>query len=174
MADLCGGAPAARLLGMSDTGVENVHVGDARLIVAVPEREDVLPEGPIKVSANRRRSEKGPLAVACASADLVLTFAVLDPATGGDYLAEWASGVVAFVTAGRSSAERIHAVGEMIRAAGIRSVSAVLVGADNTDQSLGSIGIDAAAAVDRAAFPTGPSADDVGMTPPVDIRAPRH
>ncbi|MGN6679636.1 MAG: hypothetical protein ACTHKL_17880 [Streptosporangiaceae bacterium] len=171
MADLCSGAPGARLLGMNDAGVQRVRVGDTSLIVGVPEQETALPEGPIKVSTSRRRSEKSPVAAACASADLVLTLAVLDPALGGDHLADWASGVVVFVTTGRSSAERIHAVGEMIRAAGIRSVSAVLVGADKTDQSLGSAGMQAA---DQTAFPDGSGGDDVGMTPPVDIRAPRR
>ncbi|HUK73238.1 MAG TPA: hypothetical protein VLW50_31570, partial [Streptosporangiaceae bacterium] len=44
---------------------------------------------------------------------------------------------VVVVTAGRSSSTRIHAVGEMIRLAGTPLVSAVLVGADKTDESLG-------------------------------------
>ena len=44
---------------------------------------------------------------------------------------------VAVVTAGRSSWTKINAVGEMIRLAGTRLVSAVLVGADKTDDSLG-------------------------------------
>jgi hypothetical protein len=41
------------------------------------------------------------------------------------------------VTGGRSSAARIHAVAEMLRLAGITLISGVLVGADKTDQSLG-------------------------------------
>jgi hypothetical protein len=41
------------------------------------------------------------------------------------------------ITAGRSSWEKIQAVGEMIRLAGTRLISAVLVGADKTDESLG-------------------------------------
>jgi hypothetical protein len=41
------------------------------------------------------------------------------------------------VTAGRSSWTKIHAAGEMVRLAGTRLVSAVLVGADKTDESLG-------------------------------------
>jgi hypothetical protein len=41
------------------------------------------------------------------------------------------------VTAGQSSWTKINAVGEMIRLAGMRLVSAVLVGADKTDESLG-------------------------------------
>jgi hypothetical protein len=41
------------------------------------------------------------------------------------------------VTAGQSSEERIRGVREMIRLAGTRLDSVVLVGADKSDQSLG-------------------------------------
>jgi hypothetical protein len=41
------------------------------------------------------------------------------------------------VTAGESTETRIQAVGEMIRLARIPLISAVLVGADKTDESLG-------------------------------------
>ena len=41
------------------------------------------------------------------------------------------------VTAGQSSSVRIHAVGEMVRVAGLRLVSVVLTGADKGDESLG-------------------------------------
>jgi hypothetical protein len=41
------------------------------------------------------------------------------------------------VSAGESSAERLHGVGEMIRLAGTRLVSVVLIGADKRDESLG-------------------------------------
>ena len=68
---------------------------------------------------------------------LLLTLATLDPAFGGDYLATWATDAVAVVTAGESSAERIRGVGEMIRLAGMRIDSAVLIGADKSDESLG-------------------------------------
>jgi hypothetical protein len=77
------------------------------------------------------------LVAACESADLLLTLARLDPSTGGDHLATWASDAVVMVTAGQSSWTKIHAVGEMIRLARIRLASAVLVGADKTDESLG-------------------------------------
>lgn len=138
-ADLCSGAPGARLLGVADPGVGEVRVGDARLVVAVPDREDVLLAGPLEVGRYSTGSDDR-VAAACASAELVLTLATLDPALGGDYLADWASSVVAVVTAGRSTGERIHAVGEMIRLAGIPQVSAVLIGSDKTDESLGDAG----------------------------------
>ena len=139
LADLCSGAPGARLLGVTDAGVREVRVEDVRLVVAVPDPEDVLLAGPLQVSRYGTGSDH-PLAAACASAELVLTLATLDPALGGDHLAEWASSVVAVVTAGRSTAERIHTVGEMVRFAGITQLSAVLVGSDKTDESLGVAG----------------------------------
>jgi hypothetical protein len=67
----------------------------------------------------------------------LLTFATLDPAFGGDYLGTWATNAVAVVTAGESSAEKVHSVGEMIRLAGTRLDSVVLIGADESDESLG-------------------------------------
>jgi hypothetical protein len=77
------------------------------------------------------------LAAACASADLLLTLAALDPSFGGEPLATWATDAVVVVTAGRSSWTKINAVGEMIRLAGTHLVAAVLVGADKSDESLG-------------------------------------
>ena len=49
----------------------------------------------------------------------------------------WADDAVVVVTAGRSSWTKIRAVSEMIRLASVHLVSAVLVGADKTDESLG-------------------------------------
>ena len=69
--------------------------------------------------------------------DALGTLVRLDPALGGEHLATWESDAVVMVTAGRSSWTKIHAVGEMIRLAGMRLASAVLVGADKTDESLG-------------------------------------
>jgi hypothetical protein len=139
VADLCAGSPAARWLGATDPGVQMVAVADAQLLVAVPEESDLAPMGPLSRAARQAQPTAFSAAVdaACASADLLLTLADLDPALGGDHLAGWALGAVAVVTAGQSSAVRIHAVGEMIRLAGVDLISAVLVGADQADESLG-------------------------------------
>ena len=48
-----------------------------------------------------------------------------------------ATNAVALVTAGESSAEKIHSVGQMIRLAGAHLDSVVLIGADKSDDSLG-------------------------------------
>jgi hypothetical protein len=79
------------------------------------------------------------VAAACASANLLLTLATLDPSLGGEHLATWATDAVVVVTAGRSSWTKIHGVAELVRLSGTRLVCAVLVGADNTDESLGMI-----------------------------------
>ena len=138
VADLCSGSPAARLVGTTDPGVRAVSVHDAHLIVAVPDRDDVAPVGPLGHEPRQaQRSPFGEAAAACASADLLLTMVTVHPALGGEQLAGWATGAVAMVTAGRSSASRIYAVGELIRLAGTELTSAVLVGADKDDESLG-------------------------------------
>jgi capsular polysaccharide biosynthesis protein len=136
VADLCEGAPAAQLLGVADPGVRTVSAEGTQLTVAVPEEDDVLPTGPLPGRPGQVRAAE-PLAAACASADLLLTLAVLDPSLGGEHLAGWASGAVVVVTAGKSSAERIRAVSEMIRLSGTSLVSGVLIGADKSDESLG-------------------------------------
>ena len=69
--------------------------------------------------------------------NVVLVLATLDPMKGADHLRERASDAVVLVTAGRSSATKIEANAIMIRAAGLRLRSAVLIGTDRTDDSLG-------------------------------------
>lgn len=139
VADLCAGAPAARLLGAAEPGVGAVSVRDTRLVLAVPEPDDVAPGGPLHRRSTRdgRSSFSETAADACASADVLLTLATLDPALGSEHLYTWATDAVVMVTAGRSSSTRVHGVGEMIRLSGTQLVSAVLVGADATDDSLG-------------------------------------
>ena len=141
VADLCPGAPAARLLGTTDPGVHAVSVPDARLVLAVPERDDLAPLGPLdRRSASAQRSSFTLAVVeACASADLLLTLVSVDPSFASEHLATWATDAIAVVTAGRSSGEKIHGVAELIRLSGMRLVSAVLVGADKTDESLGMV-----------------------------------
>lgn len=134
LADLADGALAGRLR-VGRAGVGTVSVQGQHLVVAVPGRDDV-PIGPLQRGA--RSSPAGEeLLGACASADLLLTLATVDPAFGGDHLVTWATDAVAVVSAGRSPAARIHATGELIRLAGTHLVSVVLLGADKDDESLG-------------------------------------
>jgi capsular polysaccharide biosynthesis protein len=138
VADLCPGSPAARLLHVGEPGVESVTVADAELVVAVPDRHETAPAGPLARPHRRQNNqEPEPLAAACAKADVLLTLMTLDPAVGAEHLRGWARHAVAVVTAGGSTAVRIQAVGEMTRLSGTELVGAVLVGADTADESLG-------------------------------------
>lgn len=138
-ADLSGGAHLARLLGVKGPGMHAVSREGTNFLVTVPEPDDVALVGPLRgntLSAVPARADKA-LVDASNSADVLLTLASLDPALGSEYLATWATDAVGIVTAGESSEERIRGVREMIRLAGTRLDSVVLVGADKRDQSLG-------------------------------------
>ncbi|WP_410787992.1 Wzz/FepE/Etk N-terminal domain-containing protein [Kribbella sp. C-35] len=81
--------------------------------------------------------EEKALRAVWAAADVVLVHATLSPALGAEYLPAWASRAALVATAGRSNATTLHAAGEMIRLAGLRVETAVLLRADRTDDSLG-------------------------------------
>jgi hypothetical protein len=102
----------------------------------MPAADDVAPVGPLQ-GLDQNVEPDAALASACAQADIVLSLVSLDPACGGDHLATWATDVVALVTAGRSTATRIHTVGEMIRLSGARLASVVVMDFDKADESLG-------------------------------------
>ena len=137
--DLSRDAHLAHLLRVKAVGAREVRHNGVSFVIAVPSRDDAAPIGPLRAMA----SPTGPapasdaLAASCASADVLLTLVTLDPALGGDHLATWATSAVVAVSAGQSSAERVHGVGEMIRLAGTRLDSIVLIGADRNDESLG-------------------------------------
>jgi capsular polysaccharide biosynthesis protein len=160
VADLHAGAPAARLLGSTSPGLELVSLENCQLVVMIPDGEDILPPGPLRAGA-RRTPVREKLARACASADLLLTLAELDPSLGSAHLADWTRSVVVTVTAGLSTAERIDAVGELVRLSGVRFFSGLLIGADKSDESLGvtesqeADGADAVPYRDSASDPAG-------------------
>ena len=140
VADLTEGGLAARLLRAGGRGVQQVRVGGQQLTLAVP--GELFPAGPLEraagPAAGRRRGPAGrELMAAYAAADLLLTVATVDPAVGADHLGTWATDTVVTVTAGQSSATRIHAAAELIRLAGTRLVAAVLLDADKNDDSIG-------------------------------------
>jgi capsular polysaccharide biosynthesis protein len=139
LADLSAGAHAARLLGVDKPGSTAVSPEGVRIMVAVPAADDVTPVGPLR---RRGPTEKYPpdgesLAAISAEADLVVSLVTLDPAFGAEHLSSWATDVVAVITAGRSTAVRVNAAGEMIRLAGVNLCSVVVIGADKGDESLG-------------------------------------
>jgi len=136
LADLSAGAPAARQLGISGSGIGTVSPDGIPMVVVVPEAEDIAPVGPFgnRPAGAVQVSER--LAEACSRADLVLSIVSLDPASASDYLRTWATAAVAVVTAGQSTT-RLHAVGDMIRLSGTRLASVVVLDADKSDESLG-------------------------------------
>jgi len=138
LADLSGGH-AARLLGAVDPGVRTVTAGGAQLVVAVPGHGEVAPAGPVHRGSAPAEPEPGGEALAAeyAAADYLFTLVTLDPSLGAEHLPTWAADAVVTVTAGQSSWERLHSAGEMVRLAGTRLLSAVLIGADHSDESLG-------------------------------------
>jgi capsular polysaccharide biosynthesis protein len=141
LADLSAGRPAARQLGVKDPGVTTVTVEGVPIVVAVPERGEIAPIGPLR--AVTAASDQAPVSEqfehAFAAADLVLSLVTLDPTVGGDFLATWAAKAVAVVTAGKSTATRIRAAGEMVRLAGVHLDSVIVVDADRADESLGAL-----------------------------------
>lgn len=139
VADLCDGAPAARLLGVSDSGISKVSVAEATVIVVVPASGGAAAIGPLTGHASPQGGAQpdAELASACDSADLVLSLVSPDPARGTDHLSTWATEAVAVVTAGRSSAVRIHAVGQLVRLSGARLSSVIVIDADKSDESIG-------------------------------------
>lgn len=138
-ADLSSGAHLAHRARVKGPGTHAVSRNGVTFTMAVPERDDLAPAGPLPPfnSSPGRGQAPDPLVTSDVTADLLLTLATLDPAVGGDHLATWATNAVVVVSSGESSAERIHSVGEMIRLAGMRLDSVVLLGADKSDESLG-------------------------------------
>jgi hypothetical protein len=139
LADLCPGAPAARLLKAADPGLHQVEAADTRLMVMVPEASEFAAAGPLKPAGagTPARPVSPELTAAYSTADTLLTLAALDPMLGAEHLATWATDAVVLVTAGESTWTRVEAVGEMVRLADVRLASAVVVGADQGDESLG-------------------------------------
>lgn len=143
IADLSPGGDAARLLGTAESGVTTVTSGGTRLTLLVPPADDVAPLGPLRTSASMRGHAYDTSYVdashagAFADADVVLSVLSLEPAFGGEHLATWARTAVVLVTAGVSSAARIHGVGELVRLGKVTLAGAVLIGADKADESLG-------------------------------------
>ena len=139
LADLSAGAYVARSLGIVGSGSNMTDVDGTRIMVLVPTDDDIAPVGPLRLRESPKETADAgnALATACAGADLVLSMVTLDPATGGEYLATWSADAVAVVTVGKSNATRLGAVGEMVRFAGVRLRSVVVVGADGSDESLG-------------------------------------
>jgi hypothetical protein len=117
------------------------HADRADIPLAVRPARGVRTIGsPRSTGRGRPLDREDPKFPAYEAADVVLSLAEIDPATDLDELAAWADEVVLVVAAGRSSAERLHSVAELVRTAGIRLSFVVLTRADRTDESVGLVG----------------------------------
>lgn len=134
VADLAGGALGA-LFGAREPGIRGVDASGARMVLVTPDRGDFAPVGPLH--APMLGTPMNGIENVHSAADLFITLATVNPATGAAHLKTWADDAVAVVTAGASSVTRVQAVGEMVRFADARLTSAVLLGADEKDESLG-------------------------------------
>ena len=149
VADLVKGAPVARLLGAKGAGVQPVSAGGASVVVIAPDDADQVQTGPLRPAEATAASllAEAPnedVDSVAKKAEILLTVAELDPSVGAEHLSTWATRAVAVFTAGRTRASRAYAVGEMLRVSGIHAISGVVVGADRTDESLGSAPDDSA------------------------------
>jgi len=140
-ADLSRGTHLAHLSGVKKPGVHVVSRNGVTFTLAVPDRDDPAPAGPLSplTAATGHAQATDALVGSDIPADLVLTLATLDPAVGGDHLGTWGTSAVVVVSAGQSPTDRVHGIGEMVRLAGMRLDSVVLIGADKSDESIGLI-----------------------------------
>jgi capsular polysaccharide biosynthesis protein len=114
------------------------QVGDVPTVLR-PDGIVHLARGPFGQPAGTRDlvPADDPRRVAWDHAEVVLALASIDPGRGIDELSSWGTRVVMVVRAGASSAERLRAAADMVRAAGMELAFALLVGTDASDQSLG-------------------------------------
>lgn len=106
------------------------HKTADRITVHLPD-PSVSPEGRLLRLSDD--AEDDDLLVAWAVADLVVSLVELRPAVGGEHLRSWTTRAVALVAAGRSTATRLRATTDMIRGAGVRIESALLLRSDQPD-----------------------------------------
>jgi hypothetical protein len=121
--DMAEGRPIARLFDLK-ADLEPIHRVDLQgrsLTVVVTPDDPAVGVGPL---------ERAPT-------DDVLVLASVDPAFGLEHVAAWARDGVAIVMAGKATRVRLNGIGRMIRQAGIAMTSAILVGADPDDDSVG-------------------------------------
>jgi uncharacterized protein involved in exopolysaccharide biosynthesis len=121
--DMAEGRPIGRLHRLKADGpqVHRVDVHGRPLTVVVAPDDPAQGVGPL---------DRGPL-------DIVLVLASVDPAFGVEHVATWASDAVVIVTAGKATYAGLDGAGRMMRQAGIAVRSAILVGADRDDDSVG-------------------------------------
>jgi hypothetical protein len=85
------------------------------------------PDDPVQIGVHRSNS----------GVDAVLVLATVNPAFGASHIASWATESVVMVSAGEASTARLSATAQMLESGGIKVDSAILVGADRQDETVG-------------------------------------
>ncbi len=127
VADLSPRAPLASLFQVPVTKTSTVYMGSASTLWITFPTTASRPEDR-QTALDHDFSRK---------IDVVLVLASINPADGAWHLKEWASAAAPVVTAGRSTANALRSTSHMLRVAGLELAPAILVGADRTDDSLG-------------------------------------
>jgi capsular polysaccharide biosynthesis protein len=97
------------------------------------------PDDPVQIGVHRSNS----------GVDAVLVLATVSPAFGASHIASWATESVVMISAGEASAARITATGQMLESGGVKVDSAILVGADRHDETVGLAGNEPAEGTDQ-------------------------
>lgn len=125
-----------RAFGLAGTGATAVEVGSAPPVsLVVPPKPWEREEGAEQPLDPERADDE--VLPELEGVETVLVLASVDPAVGAWHLRRWRAGAVLCVTAGRSTTQRVTAQAELLSTAGIALPSAVLLGADPHDESVG-------------------------------------
>lgn len=128
--DVARGHPLASLFGDKKAitqGEYTLDVGDQHLLLIVG------PEDPAEAAETLSVPE---------GADAVLVLTSINPAFTLEHLSKWASDAVVLVNAKKASASLIGSTGELLRRAGIATKSALVIGGDPRDETVGASDIE--------------------------------
>jgi hypothetical protein len=136
-ADLLASGCTVALIDLSERGslvevVPSVANSAGSLTVLRPRGVPALATGPDDLSAVGHKDGSSP---SLELNDVTLVFADLDPSVGADHLAAWTQRVIVAVTTGRSSAEKVRTMAELVRTAGLDLRFAALLRTERTDDS---------------------------------------
>lgn len=136
--DMAHGRPLAALFGDRGTmkeGQYTLALGGQHLFLVVG------PEDPAEAAEKLSVPE---------GTDAVIILTSIDPAFSVEYLAMWASDAVVLVNAKKASASVIGTTGELLRRAGIAIRSALIIGGDPRDETVGALDADPPPAAEQA------------------------
>ena len=129
LVDLSGSGALAADAGRSGASQEVFRPGGVPGLARGPRRGEAVT--PVPLRAADAWHERW------AAADVVLVLAEVNPGIDAENLATWVPQVVPLVTAGSSTPELLETTAELVRAAGLELPFALMVGSDDTDESLG-------------------------------------